>query len=65
MAILVDDSVEKIMSFYGAAFDLSGFARLRPAPQGCRVGERFGGLGARCSTARTHPAPSADGLDSR
>lgn len=43
MAILVDDSVEKIMSVYDAALDLSGFARLRPAPQGCRVGERSAG----------------------
>ncbi len=43
MAILVDDSVEKIMSVYDAAFDLTGFARLRPAPQGCRVGDRSAG----------------------
>ncbi|HEX7306994.1 MAG TPA: hypothetical protein VF330_29100 [Lentzea sp.] len=43
MAILVDDSVEKIMSVYDAAFDLIGFARLRPAPQECRVGERSAG----------------------
>src|SRR5687768_13231301 len=33
-SILVDDSAEKIMSVYDEAFDLSGFARLRPAPQG-------------------------------
>ncbi|WP_158102755.1 hypothetical protein [Lentzea kentuckyensis] len=31
---------EKIMSTYGEAFDLSGFDRLRPAPQGCRASER-------------------------
>ena len=31
------------MSVFDAAFDLSGFARLRPAPQGCRVGERSAG----------------------
>jgi hypothetical protein len=43
MVILVDDSVGKIMSVYDAAFDLSGFARLRRAPQGCRVGERSAG----------------------
>jgi hypothetical protein len=39
MAILVDDSAEKIMSVYGEAFDLIGFNRLRPAPQGCRASE--------------------------
>lgn len=41
MTILAEeDSAKKIMSVYGEAFDLIGFDRLRPDPQGCRTSER-------------------------
>ena len=40
MAILVDDSDEKVLWVYGEVFDLAGFDRPKPNPQGCRAPER-------------------------
>lgn len=39
MAILVDESAEKVLWVYGEAFDLIGFDRLKPDPQGCSASE--------------------------
>ena len=39
MAVLVDDSAETVLSVYGEAFNLVGFKRLGPRPQGCRTSE--------------------------
>lgn len=39
MAILVDDSAEKMLWVYGEALDLTGFVRLKPDPQGCSASE--------------------------
>ncbi len=34
MDVLVDDSAETVLPFYGEAFDLVGFERLGQGPQG-------------------------------
>jgi hypothetical protein len=39
MAILVDDSAEMVLPIYVEVFDLLGFERLGPGPQGCRASE--------------------------
>jgi hypothetical protein len=39
MAILVDDSAETVLPIYVEAFNLTGFDRLGPDPQGRRAGE--------------------------
>ena len=39
MAILMDDSAETVSPIYAEAFDLIGFERLGPDPQGRRASE--------------------------
>lgn len=58
MAILVDDSAEKITSVYNEAFDLSRFASLMLSSHGVAPASNEK-LGADWSTACTHATPGA------